>query len=226
MNTQIDLLKSEDKNVRNTAIAQAKADGMAVKEIAELAGINSATVYRIAANYAPAEAVEAPAEPDEIEQAHIALLAEEAEALETPASKAAATKAANKAKKQAAKDAEFEGTTDKPAKKQKAKATEAPAPKPFPGSGVVVDGETYISWTRKTRNGDLLTVCNPQAIGADPSEGKWVTLCEKHEGVLVYSDTQKDARTIVADDFCDDCRKAHKREARALAKAEAAKANA
>jgi len=208
--TQIDLLKSEDKNVRNAAIAQAKIDGMPVKEIAEVAGINAATVYRIAANWAPEEPVaEEPAE------AAAELAALEAEAVAAPAVKAKATKAQKAAAKQAEKDAAFEEAAPKAKAEPKVKAV--------PVHSILVDGEHYVIWTRTARNGDHLTVAQPQAIGADPTEGKWVTFCEKHQ-TLVYTDTQKEARSLTAAEFCDDCRKAAKAAARKAAKAAAAEA--
>lgn len=112
----------------------------------------------------------------------------EAEALETKESKAATTRAKKAAAKKVAEDAEFD----------------AAAPK-RPQAAVDVDGETFIAFTRKTRNGDHLTVANPEAVGLDPEPGKWVTVCEKHS-THVYADTQKAARSASGIDFCDMCR--------------------
>lgn len=62
-------------------------------------------------------------------------------------------------------------------------------------------------YTRKLRStGETLTVARPEEIGADPSEGKWVTFCEDHK-TLVYSATEKLAYYTSGFDFCDDCRK-------------------
>ena len=61
-------------------------------------------------------------------------------------------------------------------------------------------------YTRRQRDtGHLLTVCRPEEIGADTSEGRWVTLCEEHS-TLIYSDTRQLALDTSGLDFCDDCR--------------------
>jgi transposase-like protein len=177
---------------RNALIVNTKRDGHTVAEIATEFEISASTVRRVLREAEAARELEAL----------------EAAATASPASKAKATKAAKAKAQRDAQDAEFEGTPapeptlSKAAPKAKAKGS--PVAK-MPGSGVLVDGEVYIRWTRKTRDGDVLTVANPQAIGADPSEGKWVTFCEKHN-TLVYSDTQKLARETRGIDFCDDCR--------------------
>lgn len=63
-------------------------------------------------------------------------------------------------------------------------------------------------YTRRTRDtGELLTVARPEAIGADTSEGSWVTFCEAH-ATLIYSDTRQLALDSRGVDFCDDCREA------------------
>lgn len=61
------------------------------------------------------------------------------------------------------------------------------------------------TYTRKTRDtGELLTVCRPEDIGADTSEGPWLAYCETH-GDLVYVDTRADALTLRGIDFCGYC---------------------
>lgn len=61
-------------------------------------------------------------------------------------------------------------------------------------------------FTRTVRpTGEKLTVARPEEIGADASEGKWVTFCEEHK-TLVYSATQSAAYYIHGIDFCDGCR--------------------
>jgi hypothetical protein len=60
--------------------------------------------------------------------------------------------------------------------------------------------------TRRTRDtGELLTVARPADIGADESEGEWITFCEDHS-TLVYSSTRRLAMDTRGIDFCDDCR--------------------
>jgi len=61
-------------------------------------------------------------------------------------------------------------------------------------------------YTRKIRaTGETLTVARPEEIGADTSEGKWITFCEDHK-TLVYSETEKLAYYTHGEDFCDGCR--------------------
>lgn len=61
-------------------------------------------------------------------------------------------------------------------------------------------------FTRTIRTtGEKLTVARPEEIGADSSEGKWVTVCEEHK-TLVYSATQSAAYYTHGIDFCDGCR--------------------
>lgn len=60
-------------------------------------------------------------------------------------------------------------------------------------------------FTRTIRpTGEKLTVARPEELGADASEGKWVTFCEDHK-TLVYSATQQLAYDTRGADFCDDC---------------------
>lgn len=60
--------------------------------------------------------------------------------------------------------------------------------------------------TRRNRQtGTLLTVARAVDIGADDSDGAWVTFCEPH-GTLVNSDTRQIALDTFPFDFCDDCR--------------------
>lgn len=65
---------------------------------------------------------------------------------------------------------------------------------------------TVTVYSRRQRGtGHLLTVCRPADIGADESEGAWITYCEPH-GTLVYSATRQLALDTTGFDFCDDCR--------------------
>lgn len=58
--------------------------------------------------------------------------------------------------------------------------------------------------TRTTREGDILTVALADEIGADPTDGKWVVMCEKHD-TLVGCSSRREALSIRALDFCEEC---------------------
>lgn len=204
------LAAGSDHIVRNTAIVVLSNQGMPAKDIAAHAGMHPDTARRIAKTFDPDMSV-----LFAIEEAASEIRAAEAEALETPATKAKATKAAKAAAAQAAKDAEFETALApaedpehhaerySPENLPEAAEPEAPAEKRVPKFSVEVDGEHYVTWTRKTRNGDHLTVAQPQALGLEPV-GKWVTRCEKH-GEIAYADSQKIARDRTAVVFCTAC---------------------
>lgn len=192
----------QDHINRNTAIVLLHDNGESTKEIAAAAGLHPDTARRIIRTFAPDMSV-----VFAIEEAAREITDAEAEALETPAAKAKATKAAKAAAAQAAKDAEFEAAAaDVVAAGKVVSEAAAKAPR-IPKFSVEVGGEHYVTWSRKTRNGDELTVAQPQAIGADPEAGKWVTRCDKH-GAIAYAESQKIARDRTAAEFCTGCQKA------------------
>lgn len=199
----------QDHINRNTAIVLLHENGEEAKVIAAAAGIHADTARRIIRTFSPDMSVTFAIEENAREIADA-----EAEALETPASKAAATKARKAAEKQAAEDAEFEVpalVVHDPEGSDPAAELEGTEPvlpieaKPIPKSAVLVEGVPFIRWTRTTRSGDHLTVAQPQAVGLDASEGKWLTKCEKHNE-FTWSENQKAARSLAAAEFCDECR--------------------